>query len=78
MPIVFSDHAKEKSKKRNISKNSILQTISNPEQTKTGFRGRKLRQRRFGDKILRVITYTAGSKITVVTCYYLRRKKYEN
>ena len=78
MPIVFSDHAKEQLKNRKITEKSVLQTVRSPEDVIAGFRGRKLRHRRFNDKILRVITYTAGSRITVVTCYYLRRRKYEN
>ena len=43
---------------------------------KTG-RKRKLRRRVYGNKILEVVTITEGSKITVITQYYLE-PSYEN
>lgn len=74
MPIEFSDHVKEQLKKRQIPRNRVIETINNPEEIVPSFRNRRLRHKVFGDKLLRVITITEGSKITVVTSYYLRRK----
>lgn len=74
MPIEFSDHAKKQLKLRNISQRLAVETVSDPMAKVSTFKGRKLRQKAFGDKILQVITITEGSRITVITCYYLRRK----
>mgnify|MGYP001591864875 CR=1 FL=1 len=78
MPIKFSDHAKKELKIRGISQKRAIETVNNPEETLPSYKIRRLRQRQFGDKILRVITITEGSRITIVTAYYIRRKKYEN
>lgn len=73
MPIEFSDHAKKQIKKRGISQKKIIETVRNPEEIILSFKTRRLRHKTFGDKILRVITITEGSRITVVTSYYIRR-----
>lgn len=73
MPIVFSDHAKFQIKKRSVSKKQIIETIKNPQEILPSFKNRRLRQRRFGDKILEVVTVTEGSRITVITTYYLKK-----
>lgn len=78
MPVVFSDHAKKKLRSRGISQKRVTETASNPEEILPSFKSRRLRQRRFGDKILRIITITEGPRITIITGYYVRRKKYEN
>ncbi|MBI2594553.1 DUF4258 domain-containing protein [Candidatus Curtissbacteria bacterium] len=78
MPIVISDHAKKKLKSRGISQKLALETVKKSQEILPSFKTRRLRQKRFGDKILRVITTTEGSKITIITGYYVRRKKYEN
>jgi hypothetical protein len=69
MPIIFSDHAKENLKERYISKKRIIETVKYPDRILVSFKNRRLRQRRFGDKILEVVTVTEGSQITVVTAY---------
>lgn len=71
MPIVFSDHAKLQLKRRKISQRLVIETITSPQQKITSFKERKLRQRLVGSKILEVVTKTDGSKITVITAYYL-------
>lgn len=74
MPIVFSEHSKIQIKERYISQKRVIATVQNSEEIYKSFRTRKLRQRRFGSKILRVITITEGSKISIITAYYLRKK----
>lgn len=78
MPIVFSDHAKKQLRRRKIQQEMVIQTIRHPQEILPSFKGRRLRRRAFGDKILQAVTITEGSKITVVSSYYLRRKRYEN
>ena len=73
--IVFSDHAIERSKERKIPKKLILETIFSPEKVTENFRGRKLHRKRFGDKILEVVTITKGPKITIITQYWLGLKE---
>jgi len=69
--IKFSDHARKQIKERKIPVNRVNETVKNPERKIFSSRNRKLRQRQFGSKILEVVTITEGSKITVVTAYYL-------
>lgn len=73
MPIVFSDHAEKQLKGRNISKKRIIETVKDPDRVLTSFKNRRLRQKKFGDKILETITVTEGSRISVVTAYYLKK-----
>lgn len=73
MPVVFSDHAKLQLRKRGISQRSVLETIKNPEEESKSYKERRLRRKVFGGKILQVITITEGSRITVISAYYLRR-----
>jgi len=58
-------------KRREISKKRLIQTVENPEKTIPSFRNRRLRQKTFDDMMLEVVTKTEGSKITVITAYYL-------
>lgn len=71
MPISFSDHAKKQLKRRKITQKLTVKVVQNPEEILSSFRGRKLRRRKIGDKLLEVVTRTEGSRITVITAYYL-------
>lgn len=73
MPIVFSNHAKLQLKRRNISQKIVIETITSSHQKVSSYKDRKLRQRKVGVKILEVVTKTEGSKITVITAYYLHK-----
>ena len=73
MPITFSNHAKFQLKKRQISHKRILETIRNPQAIIPSFKKRRLRRKLFGGKILQVVTVTEGSKITVVSGYYVKK-----
>ena len=73
MPIVFSDHAKFQIKERRILIRQVLETARNPEEIKPSFKNRRLRRKVYGDKILQVVTITEGSRITVISGYYLRK-----
>lgn len=73
MPIEFSEHARYQLKKRHISVKRILAVVKNPEEIKPSFKNRRLRRKLFGDKILQAVTVTEGSRITIISGYYLRR-----
>ena len=74
MPIEFSDHAKFQLKKRHISQNLITEIVKNPDEMVKSFKNRRLRRKLVGGKILQAVTITEGSRITVISGYYLRRK----
>lgn len=73
MPIVFSDHAKLQLKRRRISTNRVLETVRNPQEIRRSFKNRRLRRKTFGVKILQAVTISEGSRITVISGYYLRK-----
>ena len=75
MSIEFSKHALDQLKARKIPKARIFITIKKPQKKLKSFNYRRLRQKQFGSKILEVVTITEGSKITVVTQYYLKEDK---
>lgn len=77
MPIKFSDHAKFQLKERRIPQKLVKHATENPSKILPSFKGRKLRQVNISGKILEVVTKTEGSRITVITAYYLE-KNYEN
>ena len=74
MPIVFSEHAKQQLKRRRISQQIVVSAIKSTRKTISSFKNRKLRQNRVGGKLLEVVTKTEGSRITVITAYYLEEK----
>lgn len=72
MPIVFSDHAKQQLRRRKISQRLVVETVRNPLIRVSSFKDRRLRRKQVGGKILEVITKTEGSRITIITGYYLK------
>lgn len=71
MKIVFSDHAKKQRIERKIPIKNVLETIKNPQNKFNSFRNRQLFQRKFGDKILEVVTAPEEKTTIIVTQYYL-------
>ena len=71
MDIEFSDHAKQQLKRRNIDEDLVSRMIKNPHETLSSFRDRRLLRTQIDDKILEVVTKKEGSKIIVITAYYL-------
>lgn len=69
--IEFSDHAIKRNFKRKIPKKWILNAVKNPDEIINSFKGRKLRRKKFGDKILEVVTVTEEKTIIILTQYYL-------
>lgn len=71
MSIKFSEHAIERLKQRKISQQRVIIVVRNPDLKLKRSRKRVLRQKQFGDKLLEIVTVTEGSRITVITAYYL-------
>lgn len=71
MPIVFSKHALDQLKRRRIPQRKVIEALKTSGKKKVSFRHRVLRRKRFDDKLLEVVTITEGSRITVITAYYL-------
>lgn len=74
MPIKFSGHAKFQLKKRHIPQKLIFSTVKNPDEILPSLKNRRLRRKLVSGKILQAVTITEGSRITVISGYYLRKK----
>lgn len=72
--IEFSDHTKKRNLKRKIPKKWILKTVKEPEEAINSFKGRELRRKKFGDKILEVVTVVEKKTIKIITQYYIGGK----
>lgn len=75
MKIIFSDHAKKQRIERKIPLKDVLETIKKPQNKLKSFRNRQLLQRKFGDKILEVVTSQEKDITTIVTQYYLIKEE---
>jgi len=74
VPIVFSNHVILQLKERHISKIRVKEAVENPDKILPSFMNRRLRQKEFGGNILEVVTVTEGSRITIITAYYIQEK----
>lgn len=72
MEIEFSKHSIERLKHRKISRNRVIHTISHPDEQPPSSRERRLNRKRFGSKILEVVTKNEDTKIIIITAYYLK------
>lgn len=75
MPIKFSDHVIIQLKERHISKIRVKEAVESPDVILSSFKSRQLRQKEFGGNILEVVTVTEGSRITIITAYYIQNNK---
>lgn len=75
MRITYSSHALRRLSERNISKEEVKATISNPERIEKGKKGREIVYKIFDGKLLRVI-YEKKDKIKVVTAYWSSLERY--
>lgn len=71
MPIKLSGHAVQQLRKRELSEKLVIQVVKEPDEILLSYRSRKLRRKKIGDKILEVVTSTEGSRITIITAYFL-------
>ncbi len=69
MEIIFIEHALERMKEREISKELVINAIRNPDSVDQGYGGRKVAQKCINGKLLRVIYEEHEDKIIVITAY---------
>ena len=69
MKIIFTEHAKNRMKRRNINKEEIINTINNSAKTlKIG--GKYYAQKNIGRSTIEVV-YEKDKYINVITIYYI-------
>lgn len=69
MEIIFTEHAKDRMKKRGITEDEIIQTIKNPDNTKKQG-GNYYAQKNIGRANIEVV-YEKDKYIKVITIYYI-------
>jgi hypothetical protein len=69
MSIKFTKHALQRIKKRNISKDEILDTINNPDLLKKDLYGNSVAQKIIERRLLRVFYFSEGDAKIVITAY---------
>lgn len=69
MKLIFIPHALDRMKKRGITEKMVLETLKDPEKVVEGYRDRKVAQKMFDDKLLRVIYEEKENGIEVITAY---------
>ncbi len=69
MEIIFTEHAKERMKKRNITKEEIIETIKNPDKTKK-IGGKYSSQKNIGRANIEVV-YEKEKYIKIITSYFV-------
>jgi hypothetical protein len=74
--IRFHEHAEEKMRRREISKQLTLETLKNPEAVTEGKYGRKIAQKVIGRYLLRVIFEEHEDFILVITLYLTKPRRY--
>lgn len=76
MEIVFTDHAKANLIERKIPIKLIQEVILNPDKYFNSKKGRKINQKTFGNRDLRVIFKQTEKAYIVVTVYYTKIGRY--
>ena len=74
--IVFHPYALYKMDKRNISKEEVIKTLKEPHPIMNGKYGRKISQRIYGRRVLRVIFEEYENHILVITAYPAKAESY--
>lgn len=69
MKIKFIEHALERIKERGITKDEVIDAISEPDYVGKGYGGREVAQKLTDGKLLRVIYEKHGDEIIVITAY---------
>ncbi|MCW1306023.1 MAG: DUF4258 domain-containing protein [Candidatus Parvarchaeota archaeon] len=68
MNFKWTDHVVSQMKERDIQRDLIQKTLDNPDEIVTGNFGRKIYQKHFDDKLLRVIV-----EEKIITAYFARK-----
>ena len=75
MSIKFTKHALQRIKKRNISKDEILDTINSPDLLKKDLHGNFIAQKIIEKRLLRVFYFSEGDAKIVITAYKTSKAK---
>lgn len=67
MEVIILTHARQRMELRGISEDMIRSTLIQPEARGTGYLGRSLRYRKFGNKYLKVVCEAEGQTYRVIT-----------
>ena len=70
MRIVFSEHAIERLKQRNISELQVFATVKSPQKKEESYRNRIIYKRKINNKTLEVVT-TVENKIVIIISAYM-------
>ncbi|MEM5793501.1 MAG: DUF4258 domain-containing protein [Candidatus Aenigmatarchaeota archaeon] len=76
MRIIYSNHAEEKIKERELSKKTIETAISCPDKIIESQSGRKIIHKIINKKLLRVVIEEKNDLFIVVTAYYTKPERY--
>jgi hypothetical protein len=70
--IIFTAHAKVRIRQRNISEDEVKSAIANPDGACESFKDRTAVRKKSSQGTLEVIYKTSGTKIIIITCYWLK------
>jgi uncharacterized protein DUF4258 len=74
MEIEFSKHALDQLKIRSsITKAMVLETLKEPNNSSTSYRGREVYRKKYDQEILEVIAIKEDNKLIVITQYFLEQ-----
>jgi len=76
MKIVYTDYAEATLIERRISKKEVEDTLLNPSEIVDGKHDRKMAQKRFGNKLLRVIFEIHANAYIVITTYFTKAERH--
>jgi hypothetical protein len=75
--IMYSKHAEERIKKRDLNKDLIDKTLEMPDKVVNGKDGTHIAHKDIGTHLLRVIFTDEGKYYLVITAYYTDKERYE-
>ena len=65
--IVYTIHALERMSVRKVSKEMVQKAISEPEQIRTGYKGRSLAYKSYGDERIKVVYTEMTERFIVIS-----------
>lgn len=76
MEIVYTEYAEDTIRDRAIPKQFIEDALLNPDSVVEGKKGRKIAQKKVGEKLLRIVFESNPNAFMVITAYYTAAKRY--
>lgn len=69
--IIFSSHSLAKLKQRNLKKELVIETLTDPDSTKPSHGDRTIAFKKFGKLYLKVVFRKEGANIIVITQHWI-------